>query len=335
MKTEQTPIQSGFGPASTTAEVIKNIDLKGKNAIVTGGYSGLGLETVKTLVSAAAHVIVPARDLNKARQALAGLDNVEIEYMDLLEPDSIDSFAEKFLATGKPLHILINSAGIMALPKLTLDNRGYEYHFATNHLGHFQLTLRLLPALRKANGARVVMVSSRGHHLSNIFFDDIHFKNRQYTPMLGYAQSKTANVLSAVELDKREKNNNIRAFAVHPGGIVSTNLIRYQNKAQLLEFGVIDEKGNEIIDPENELKTVQQGAATQVWCATSPELNGLGGLYCEDVDVAPLINISNPDEVNGIHSLKNRLIGVMPYAIDPNEAEQLWKISAEMIKDKK
>ena len=162
MTTKQMPIGSGFGAASTTNDVIAGIDLHGKTAIVTGGYSGLGRETVRTLRSAGAAVMVPTRDYDRAVISLEGIEGVEIEKMDLLDPASINAFAGKFLASGRPLHILVNSAGIMALPKLTLDERGFEYQFATNHLGHFQLVARLWPALRRANGARVISVSSMG-----------------------------------------------------------------------------------------------------------------------------------------------------------------------------
>ncbi|MDR1452653.1 MAG: SDR family NAD(P)-dependent oxidoreductase [Candidatus Margulisbacteria bacterium] len=329
MLAKQLPIGSGFGAASTTDEVIAGINLSGKTVIVTGGYSGLGLETARSFCSAGATVIIPTRDYNKAAAAVKGLPKVEIERMDLLDPASIDSFAEKFLASGRPLNILVNSAGIMALPRLTLDKRGYEYHFATNHLGHFQLTLRLLPALRKANGARVVSVAARAHQLSRVFFDDLNFARREYRPMLGYAQSKTANILLATGLDAREQINGVRAFSLHPGSIVSTNLGRNFTLAQLRTFGVIDEHGNPIIDPENDRKNENQGAATQVWCATSPQLEGMGGLYCQDVDVAPLAQPAEGMKLSDIDP--TRLTGVMPYAVDKAEANRLWEMSEQLV----
>ncbi|MBV8281954.1 MAG: SDR family NAD(P)-dependent oxidoreductase, partial [Candidatus Eremiobacteraeota bacterium] len=162
MSKHQAPIGSGFGAGSTAAEVIRGRRLSGKIAIVTGGYSGIGLETTRALCSAGASVVVPARDRDKAGTALSGIDGVEIEPMELTDPASIDAFAGRFIATGRPVHILVNSAGIMACP-LARDARGYESQFATNHLGHFQLVTRLLPALRRAKGARVVSVSSWGH----------------------------------------------------------------------------------------------------------------------------------------------------------------------------
>jgi NAD(P)-dependent dehydrogenase (short-subunit alcohol dehydrogenase family) len=225
----QNPIGSGFGAASTAQEVVKGVDLSNKVAIVTGGYSGIGVETTRALTSAGAKVIVPARDLDKAATALKGLDGVEIEAMDLLDPASIDAFAETFLASGRPLHILVSSAGIMACP-LTRDSRGYESQFATNHLGHFQLVTRLWRALRQANGARVVSVSSWGHRRSPIVFDDPNFERREYDRWSAYGQSKTANILFALALDERGKAEGVRAFSLHPGSIVGTGLEKHLSR---------------------------------------------------------------------------------------------------------
>ncbi|TDQ10229.1 SDR family NAD(P)-dependent oxidoreductase [Pedobacter metabolipauper] len=324
----QKPINSGFNAASTSTEVIKGIDLTGKIAIVTGGYAGLGLETVKTFSEAGATVIVPARDTEKAKKNLQGIANVEIKEMDLINPASVDNFASEFLATERPLHILVLSAGIMALPELTLDDRGYEYHFATNHLGHFQLSVRLWDALKKANGARVVSVSAWAHRQSEVIFDDPHFTNREYQPMLGYGQSKTANILLSVGIDKRGKSDNIRAFSLHPGSIVSTELGRNFSKEQLQAFGVIDAEGNPVIDPFKQLKTVEQGASTQVWCATNPKLNEIGGVYCENTEVANVVDTSKG--INWASDDSTRQLGVMPYAIDPHNADRLWNLSEEL-----
>ncbi|HEY4132850.1 MAG TPA: SDR family NAD(P)-dependent oxidoreductase, partial [Gemmatimonadaceae bacterium] len=196
MSTSQTPIGSGFGAASTADDVIRGRDLTGKTAIVTGGYSGIGLETVRVLRGAGAHVIVPARDLTKARAALAQFPDVEIATLDLMAPESIDAFAALMVERGSPLHLLINNAAVMANP-LTRDARGYESQFSTNHLGHFQLTARLWPALVAAQGARVVCVSSRGHQFAPVDFDDPNFERRPYDPRLAYGQSKSANALFA------------------------------------------------------------------------------------------------------------------------------------------
>jgi NAD(P)-dependent dehydrogenase (short-subunit alcohol dehydrogenase family) len=325
--TTQQPLGSGFTAASTAADVIAGIDLTGKTAIVTGGYSGLGKETVRTFLAAGAEVIVPARDVARATDQLADIDGAVVDHLDLLDPESIDAYADRFLATGRALHLLVNSAGIMAAP-LSRDARGFESQFATNHLGHFQLTTRLLPALRRAGSARVVAVSSRGHRYSPIHFEDPHFDHREYAPYSAYGQSKTANVLFAVELDAREQDNGIRAFAVHPGSIM-TNLAQNADREVLRKGGFLDDDYQPIIDPSRGLKTPEQGAATQVWCATSPQLDGLGGLYCEDVEVAAVHTGALPDTET--LTLTPGAFGVLPYAIDPDTARRLWKLSEEIL----
>ena len=323
----QKPLGTGLGPTTTAAEIITGISLHGQTAIVTGGYSGLGLETVRILRSAGAKVIVPARDVARARAALPGVD-AQVEPMDLLDPDSIDAFADRFLGAGQPLHLLINSAGIMAVP-FQRDSRGYELQFATNHLGHFQLTMDLLPALRRANGARIVSVSSWGHHFSPVLFDDPHFNQHAYDPWVGYGQSKTANILFALALDERLATEGIRAFAVHPGGIVDTNLGKHISREQLRSMGAIDEHGQPILDPSRNLKNVEQGAATQVWCATNPTLRGLGGVYCENCDLAQL-EAGNNASVRDFDRL-TRHEGVLPYALDLESAERLWSLSEALV----
>jgi len=234
MSSKQAPIHSGFGPTTTARETLKGIDLTGKIAIVTGGYAGLGLEATRALAQAGATVIVPARSPDKARQALDGIPRVEQGDLDLLDPVSIDAFASEFLGGGRPLHMLINNAGIMAAP-LTRDRRGYESQFSANHLGHFQLTVRLWPALRRAGSARVVSLSSRGHQRAGVDFDDPNFLHRTYDRWQAYGQSKTANVLFAVGLDRRGETSGIRAFAVHPGGIL-TDLSRHMTDDELRAF---------------------------------------------------------------------------------------------------
>jgi NAD(P)-dependent dehydrogenase (short-subunit alcohol dehydrogenase family) len=321
--TRQAAIHSGFGPTTTAREVLKGIDLTGRVAIVTGGYAGIGLETTRALAEAGAAVIVPARTPDKARQALSNMSRVEQGKLDLLDPTSIDAFASEFLASGRPLHILINNAGIMATP-LARDTRGYESQFSANHLGHFQLTLRLLPALRQAQGARVISLSSRGHQRGGIAFDDPNFQRRPYERWQAYAQSKTANVLFAVELDRRGEASGIRAFAVHPGAIV-TDLGRHMTDEELNHYGLTRgvsvgfvPAGKSVADG-GDFKTPEQGAATSVWCATSPQLAGMGGVYCQDLDVAPILP---PDSSNNV--------GVRDYAIDPVAAGRLWVLSEEL-----
>ncbi|WP_042159584.1 oxidoreductase [Paenibacillus gorillae] len=326
MLTNQKPIGSGFGASSTTTEVIAGIDLNGKVAIVTGGYSGLGLETVRTLHGAGATVIVPTRDPERAASALEGLARVEIAPMNLLDPASIDAFGDMFLASGRPLHMLVNSAGIMASP-LSRDARGYESQFATNHLGHFQLTTKLWPALCQARGARVVSVSSKGHRYSPVVFDDPNFEHRAYDRWAAYGQSKTANILFALELDRRGRGEGIRAFSLHPGSIVGTGLEKHLTREELVAGGILNEDGTPILDPERQLKTLEQGAATIVWCATTPMLSGLGGVYCENCEVATLM-----DEAGEGSSMRSaaRMDGVMAYAVDPKSAERLWVLSQQL-----
>lgn len=327
MTTPQLPIGSGFSAATTTAHIIRGVDLVGHVAIVTGGYSGIGIDTVRTLSSAGARVVVPARDLDRAAANLAGVGAVDIWPMDLLDPASIDAFAERFLDTGLPLDILVNSAGIMAVPSLERDARGHELHFATNHLGHFQLVQRLLPALRAAGKARVVSVSSFGHRYSPIHFDDLDYIGRPYDPWTGYGQSKTANILLAVELDAREKANGIRAFALHPGSIAGTGLERHVPRQMLIDHGIIDAAGKPIRDAARNQKSVEQGAATSIWCAVSPQLDGMGGVYAENCDIAEL---SEEGSLESTMSDSSRPGGVRPYAIDPELARRLWELSAEL-----
>lgn len=329
--TTQQPIGSGFSAFSTTADVIAGIDLTGKHVIVTGGYAGLGRETARVLAAAGADVLVPVRDRAKAERNLAGIAGVRVAAMDLLDPASIARFAADFLAEGTALDLLVNSAGVMAIPELSRDGRGYEQQFSTNHLGHFQLTTALLPALRRAGaagGARVVSVSSWGHRMSPVVFDDIHYQHRPYDRWTAYGQSKTANALFAVALDARERGNGIRAFAVHPGGI-RTDLARHLDAATVAIFDIRDADGNPITDPKRDIKTVEQGAATQVWAATSPKLAGLGGVYCEDVEVAGIVP---PGERSGwdLNDL-GRYRGVMPHAIDGDDAARLWRASEAML----
>ncbi|MCL2509718.1 MAG: SDR family NAD(P)-dependent oxidoreductase [Methanomassiliicoccaceae archaeon] len=325
--TEQAPIGSGFGESTTAGEIIKGIDLSGKNAIVTGGSAGMGLEIVKVLAGAGANVLVPVRNADKAKEALGGIPNVETDAMDLMDPSSIDGFAERFLSKNKPLHILINNAGVMAVP-LKRDSRGNISQFSTNDLGHFQLTARLLPALRQAHGARVVSVSSRIHRLSGFNFDDPNFERREYDKEMAYAESKTGSILFAVELDKREKANGIRAFAVHPGMVPHSRvgkeggaLNRFATKlftafAKFFVKKQKDENGRPIKGGAKPFfKNVSQGAATAVWCAVSPQLDGMGGIYCEDCDIAQSV----PENSRGEK-------GVWPWATDEKKAAEFWSL---------
>lgn len=313
---EQKPIGSRFNAASTAEEVVAGIDLSGKTAIVTGGYSGLGVETTRALSGAGATVIVPARDRAKAERTLAGIDNVRIETMDLSDPASIAAFADRIVGAGTPVSILVNSAGIMATP-LARDAEGHESQFSTNHLGHFRLAAGLWPALVAAGGARVVSVSSRGHQIGPVDFDDIDFRTRAYDKWQAYGQAKTANALFALGLDRRGAEHGVRAFSLHPG-VILTDLARHLSEDEIYAFDVYDENGNRRVDPARDLKSPQQGAATSVWAATRPELDGIGGVYCEDCEVA-----LPQGEAAG-----NK--GVAPWAMDPDAAERLWALSERL-----
>ncbi len=319
----QQPAGSGFNAKSTASDVIKGIDLTGKTAIVTGGNAGIGLETAKVLAGAGATVIVPARDMEKARKNLEGIRNVEIEAMDLAKPDTIDAFAEKFLSSGRPLHLLINNAGIMWVP-LQRDSRGIESQLATNYLGQYHLVARLWPALKKANGARVVNVSSYGHQMAPFNFDDPNFRHRGYQTLQAYGQSKTASNLFALELDNRAKPFSVRAYSLHPGSIAGTELARDADTELFKQMGFFDDHGNMRPEILAGLKTIPQGAATTVWCATSPLLNDIGGVYCEDADIAAL-DQGNFGNDNGLGTR-----GVQPYSLDEASARRLWDLSEKM-----
>ncbi|MGW4827765.1 SDR family NAD(P)-dependent oxidoreductase [Amycolatopsis japonica] len=312
MTTAQHKIGSGFGARSTAEEVLNGIDLSGRLALVTGGYSGLGLETTRALANAGAHVVVPARRPADAEAALAGIPRTEVGELDLADLASVEAFADRFLGSGRPIDILIASAGIMAAPERRVGP-GWESHFAICHLGHHALVNRLWPALKAGGGARVVTVASSGHHSSPMRWDDVQFE-RGYDRWLAYGQAKTANVLFAVHLDKLGAEHGIRAFSLHPGAIL-TPLQRHLRPEEMVERGWIDEHGNQA-DPD--FKSPEQGAATQVWAATSPRLDGMGGLYCEDCDIAE------------VAAEEGEWVGVRPYAIDAGEAERLWKFSADL-----
>lgn len=313
----QKPIGSGFTAQSTSHEVIKGIDLTGKIAIVTGGNTGIGLETTNTLASAGATVIVPARDMEKARQNLDGIANVEIEKMDLIAPDSINEFTEKFIASGRPLHILINNAGIMWVP-FRKDKRGIESQLATNHLSHFQLTAKLWPALKRANGARIINVSSQGHQFAPFNFEDPNFSHREYETLQAYGQSKTASNLFALELDNQARKYNVRAYSLHPGSIGGTELGREAPLELFQNMGFLDADGNMLPEIVASLKTIPQGAATTLWCATSPLLNDIGGVYCEDSEIAVLTSDQEMSK------------GVKGYSLDQTNAKRLWTLSEEL-----
>jgi len=303
MQTTQTPIESQFNALSTAAEVIRGHDLSGKTAIVTGGSAGIGLETTRAFASAGARVIVPARNVEKARAALGEL--ARVEPMELTDPASVAAFAERFLATGQALDLLVNNAGIMAAP-LQRVARNIESQFATNHVGHFELTVRLWPALRKARAARIVSLTSVGHRRAAVDFEDWNFENKPYDRWTAYGQSKSANALFAVAANAR----GLQAFSVHPGAIL-TGLAKFMTEEEMA--GLTQRVG------AHNQKTPEQGAATSVWCAVSPQLDGRGGAYCQDCNIAEPVPADS-----------QAMRGVRPWAVDPELAERLWSLSEQI-----
>ena len=319
----QKPINSGFNAKSETKDIIKDIDLNNKVAIVTGGYSGIGLETTKALVAAGADVIIPAKRPKIANQNLNGIvseDNV-IE-MDLGNLNSVKSFSDTFKENFNTLDLLINNAGIMACPETRIGNN-WESQFAINHIGHFLLTNELINVMSDVEGARFVSLSSSAHSITGILWDDIHFQSAKYDKWMAYGQSKTACSLMAIEFNTRMKDRDVEGFAVHPGGII-TPLQRHLEKEEMVALGWLDEDGSPSELAKNFFKSTSQGASTAVWCATNPDLNGLGGVFCEDCDIAK--RKSEVDE-----SLR-RYFGVADWAIDKEEASKLWESTESMIK---
>lgn len=316
---KQKPVNSGYAAKTPAAAILEGVTLAGKTAIVTGGYSGIGLETTRALAGAGAEVIVPARSREKAKAALEGVAGaVTLAEMDLADLRSVDRFARDFSKAGKPLHLLINNAGIMACPE-TRVGPGWEAQFATNHLGHFALTKALIPSLEKAKAARVVALSSVAHKRSPIIWDDIHFRKNPYEKWIAYGQAKTANALFALGLDARLKDRGVRAFAVHPGGIM-TPLQRHLPKEEMIALGWLDKNGEMSAQAASLFKTPEEGASTTVWCAISRKLDGKGGVYCEDLDIAEMATDASP-----------RYKHVAPWAVDEDAAERLWKVTEEML----
>lgn len=315
---DQQPIGSGFGHGSTACQVLAGIDLSGRHYVVTGGYSGIGIETVRALAEGGARIIVPARDVGRAEAALDGVGDVEIAQMDLADLASVRAFARGFLDSGRPLHGLVNNAGVMASPLMRVGP-GWESQFAICHLGHFELTRLLEPALKAAGGARVIALSSTAHAICDIHWDDPHFLGRDYDKWQAYGQAKTADALFALGLDRRWRDEGVRAFSVHPGGIF-TPLQRHLPDEELVALGWKNADGSMPPHVAALFKTPEQGAATTVWALTSPRLDGMGGLYCEDCDVARLA-----DETS------QRWHHVRPWACSEEGADRLWAMSAAMI----
>ncbi|WKU07663.1 SDR family NAD(P)-dependent oxidoreductase [Micromonospora sp. HUAS LYJ1] len=312
--TTDTPVHTPFDARTTALEVVRDVDLTGRRAVVTGGASGIGVETARALAAAGADVTLAVRDLEAGRRAAkditdsTGNDRLLVAPLDLADQASVAAFVATW---DRPLHMLVNNAGIMASPERRTPE-GWELQFATNHLGHFALATGLHRALAAAEGARVVAVSSAAHLRSPVVFDDIHFRQRPYDPWEAYGQSKTANVLFAVEATRRWADDGIVSNALMPGAI-PTNLQRYVSAEELARMRAASGGGSAT------WKTVEQGAATSVLVAASPLLDGIGGRYFEDCQQA------------GPHQPGTRT-GVAAYALDPAAAERLWTVSAQTLR---
>ncbi|MFT7112414.1 MAG: NAD(P)-dependent dehydrogenase (short-subunit alcohol dehydrogenase family) [Porticoccaceae bacterium] len=316
---QQKPVNSGFGAKSEPAEVMAGINLSGKIAVVTGGYSGIGLETVRALNACGARVLVPARRVEVAREALKGIvDDGDVIALDLADIQSVRACVASITSIVNSIDILINNAGVMACPETRVGD-GWELQFAANHLGHFVLTLGLLPALKMSGNARVVVLSSTAHKISAIRWNDLHFAS-EYDKWQAYGQSKTADSLFAIALDERMKDSGIRAFSVHPGGIM-TPLQRHLDLEEMIALGWLDKDGQPSAMAASMFKTPSQGATTTLWAATSPQLDNMGGVYCENCDVAAL-------QQDGPEA---RYVGVAPWAVDTEQAERLWTLSEKAI----
>ena len=314
MVSPQTPIASPFGYRSTAREVVEGIDLSSKRVLVTGGYSGIGTETVRALAGAGAQVIVGARRPEQAAEVLDEIEGaITVLPLDLSDPASIDAFGEGVAKQWDSLDILINNAAIMASP-LMRDARGYEMQFATNHLGHFQLTARLWSLLKAAGTARVVCLSSIGHRLHSLDLDDPNWETREYEKWPAYGAAKSANALFALHLDKLGEPHGIRAFAVHPGGI-ATPLQRHLTMEEQKAMGWYDDEGN----THEMFKSTEEGASISVWCAVSPLLDGMGGVYCEDCNFGEIVGEEPP-----------AASGVSPHIRDEGLAGELWVKSEEL-----
>ena len=319
----QKPINSGFNSKSNADEITKDIDLNGKIAIVTGGYSGIGLETTRELVSSGAEVIIPAKRSEVAIKNLEGIvSKKNVIEMDLSDLNSVKNFTDGYKENFDRLDLLINNAGIMACPETRIGNN-WESQIAVNHFGHFLLTKELMDMMAGNDGARFVSLSSSAHSLTGILWDDIHFLDNPYDKWMAYGQSKTASSLIAIEFDRLMEDKGVRGFSVHPGGII-TPLQRHLQKEEMVALGWMKEDGSPTELTKNFFKTTSQGASTTLWCATNPSLSNIGGVFCEDCDIAKIK--SEVDES------MQRYFGVADWAVDVDEASKLWELTDKTLK---
>ena len=323
ISTLQKPVGSGFDSKSNADEITKDIDLTGKIAIVTGGYSGIGIETTRALINSGAEVIIPAKRSEVAIKNLEGIVSKEnVIEMDLSDLNSVKNFTDGYKEYFNRLDLLINNAGIMACPETRIGNN-WESQIAINHFGHFLLTKELMDTMVGNDGARFVSLSSSAHSLTGMLWDDIHFHNNPYDKWMAYGQSKTASSLIAIEFDRLMKDKGVRGFSVHPGGIM-TPLQRHLQKEEMVTLGWMKEDGSLSDLAKNFFKTTSQGASTTLWCATNPSLNNIGGVFCEDCDIAKIK--SEVDES------MQRYFGVADWAVDIDEASKLWELTEKTLK---
>lgn len=309
---------SGFGEATTTHEVLEGKDLSGTLVFITGGNSGLGLETGRAMAAKGAHVVLAGRDQAKLDKAAATIRDdlpdarIDTIICDLSSLKSVRACGKEARDRFERIDLLINNAGVMACPKGTTAD-GFEIQFGTNHIGHFLLTKELMPMIENGTNKRIVNLSSRGHHMAPANLDDPNFEKTAYDPWISYGQSKTANILFTIGLEHRFSDKGVHAYAVHPGGI-QTNLGRHMTEEQTAALVARVTES----DPDFSWKTIPQGAATQCWAATASELEGKGGVYCEDCHVAEV------DDASPKH-------GVRSYALDTTSANRLWAISEQLV----
>lgn len=308
-----------FGYNSTTEDVLAGIDLTGKRVLVTGVSAGLGVETARALAAHGAHVVGAARDLAKAEAAMAAAgETIDLIELDLGSLASVRACADQLKADGRTFDLVIANAGVMAPPFMKTAD-GFELQFGTNHLGHFTFINRIAPLL--TSGSRVVMLASSGHRFSDVNLDDPNFETTEYDPFAAYGRSKTANILFAVEFDRRHKDRGVRATAVHPGGI-HTELARHMSAeamGQMLDQINIERERKGVAPYQ--FKSIPQGAATSVWAGVVADADAVGGFYCEDCNVSTVI--AGPLDMISI--------GVRPYALDKANAAALWAKSEEMV----
>ena len=323
ISTLQKPVGSGFDSKSNADEITKDIDLTGKIAIVTGGYSGIGIETTRALINSGAEVIIPAKRSEVAIKNLEGIVSKEnVIEMDLSDLNSVKNFTDGYKENFNRLDLLINNAGIMACPETRIGNN-WESQIAINHFGHFMLTKEMMDVMADNDGARFVSLSSSAHSLTGMLWDDIHFLNSPYDKWMAYGQSKTASSLIAIEFDKLMKDKGVRGFSVHPGGIM-TPLQRHLQNEEMVTLGWMKEDGSLSDLAKNFFKTTIQGASTTLWCTTSSSLNNIGGVFCEDCDIAKIK--SEVDES------MQRYFGVADWAVDIDEASKLWELTEKTLK---